>query len=407
MDSTETNSPPEVKIEKLVYGGAGLARMEGRIVLTPFVVPGETVRVDPRSERRGLVEANLLEVIERAPERTEPPCPHFTRCGGCQYQHMTYAAQLEQKVVILREVFRRVGKLDAPERIGVISAEPWQYRNRAQLHIAEGRIGYFGHGTHRLVSIDQCPLASPKLNEVIGAVARMISDRRFPHFLRTLELFTNETDVQLNAIDTNQPIARRFFDWCTEAIPGFAPAAIEYAAAGETFRVRRNSFFQVNRFLAGRMVEAATEGAEGDFALDLYAGVGLFALPLARRFGSVTAVESGAQAAGDLEFNAARAGLDIAVARSDVEEYLESAERTPDFVLADPPRAGLGKHAVKHLLRLRPRRLTIVACDPATLARDLAPLTESAYRVESLDFIDLFPQTFHIEAVAKLRLAAE
>jgi len=392
----------ELTVEKLIYGGQGLARMEGRVVLVPFVLPGERVRVTLEAEKPGLVEASLAGVLEPAAGRTDPPCPFFYRCGGCQYQHMTYETQLEQKRAILREVIRRIAKIEPPE-IGAVPSEPWGYRNRTQLHLDGSRIGYFGFGTHQLVDIDRCPISSPMINQAIAALRDMMRDQRFPRFLRSVELFTNETDLQLNVLESMQPPARRFFDWCAGRIPGFAPDAISYPAGEFTCRVRHRSFFQVNRFLIGEMVSRALERAEGSSALDLYAGVGLFSLPLARRFGEVTAVEASASAAGDLEFNARAAGLDVNVRQQRAEEYLLSLERVPDFVLADPPRAGLGRHAVRELLRLRPPLVTIVSCDPATLARDLGLLVPGGYAVEQLTLMDLFPQTLHIETVARLR----
>jgi 23S rRNA (uracil1939-C5)-methyltransferase len=169
--------------------------------------------------------------------------------------------------------------------------------------------------------------------------------------------------------------------------------------------VSSNSFFQVNRFLIDRLVDAATDGAEGETAIDLYAGVGLLSLPLARRFREVTAVESGAGAVRDLQFNAARAGLEnLHAMPQTAEEHLAQLEKAPDFVVLDPPRTGLGKAVVGRLAELRPRQITIVACDPATLARDLAGLVAAGYRVERMTLVDLFPQTYHLETVVRLRL---
>jgi 23S rRNA (uracil1939-C5)-methyltransferase len=159
----------------------------------------------------------------------------------------------------------------------------------------------------------------------------------------------------------------------------------------------------VNRFLIDRLAEAATAGAAGETALDLYAGVGLFTLPLAGKFREVTAVESGGGAARDLRSNAERAGLaNVKAEQRTAEEFLSTLERAPDFVLLDPPRAGIGKTVVRRLAELRPARVTIVACDPATLARDLAALTAAGFRLEKLTLVDLFPQTFHLETVAEL-----
>jgi 23S rRNA (uracil1939-C5)-methyltransferase len=409
MPQPDTNRPPEgpreASVEKWVYGGRGLARLEGQATLVPFVLPGEVVRIQVQRERPGLLEAGLVEVISAAPERTEPACPYFTRCGGCHYQHATYEFQVAQKLAVLREVLRRVGKLEAPDEIGTVTASPWEYRNRAQFHIAGGAIGYLEAGSNRLCPVDRCPISSPKLNQALGALWEMSRDRRFPHFLRAIELFTNESEVQINVLETDRPVARHFFDWCARSIPGAAAGSLDCAAAGQVYRVSHRSFFQVNRFLIDELVDRALGQAEGETAADLYAGVGLFSLALARRFGSVAAVESGASAIRDLEFNAARASLAVRTERSTVEMYLERLERPPDFLLADPPRAGLGKTVVRELLRLRTPRLTILACDPATLARDLGHLTAGGYRLERMTLVDLFPQTYHIETVAHLRLA--
>ena len=390
----------EATVEKLVYGGDGLARVEGRVVFAPFVLPGERIRVETWRERKGLVRATALEVLEPAAERVAAPCPLFGRCGGCHYQHAPYEYQIDAKRAILADQLRRLGKMEPPEQIAVAAAEPWGYRNRVQLHIEGRRIGYREAGSHSLCEVGQCPVASPKINETIHALAGMLYNPRWPRFVRSLEIFTDEQQVQLNVVDSDQPGAKRFFDWCAETIPGMVEGALDYQGR---FRVSRNSFFQVNRFLLDRLGEVALEGAEGDTALDLYAGVGLFSLALARRFKDVTAVESGSGAVRDLQYNAERASLaNVRAEPRMAEEYLQKLEHAPDFVLLDPPRAGLGKAVVRRLAELRPRQVTIVSCDPATLARDLAGLTAAGYRVEQMMLVDLFPQTFHLETVVRL-----
>jgi len=405
----------EVSVEKLVYGGEGLARLDGsettrpvtardatarRVVLTPYVLPGECVRVRSEREKPGLVRARPIEVLNPAPERVEPLCPYFGRCGGCHYQHASYEAQLAAKRAILAEELWRQAKIKAPEEIAVVAAEPWGYRNRVQLHIEERKLGYREARSRKLCAVGGCPIGSPKINELIPVIAKMLRDSRWPKFVRSIELFTDEQGVQLNVTETDQPVARRFFDWCAEAIPGLVPGALDYNGR---FRVSGNSFFQVNRFLLDALVEAALEGVQGDTAFDLYAGVGLFSLPLAKRFGAVTAVESGAGAVHDLRWNAERAGIaNLRAEQQTAEKFLGSQERAPDFVLLDPPRAGLGPEIVSQLSRLKPHAVAIVACDPVTLARDLAGLTGAGYRLERLTLVDLFPQTFHLETVARL-----
>jgi len=393
----------DVTIEKLVYGGDGLARLNGQVVLTPFVLPGERATVETLDQKPGLVRSKLIALHETAGERVGPRCPYFGRCGGCHYQHAGYEAQLGFKRAILAETLRRVGKLEPPEEIRVSAAEPWHYRNRAQFHIQGNEIGYLEARSNRLCGIEQCPISSPRINQAITALRQMLRDTRWPRFVRAIEVFTNEEQVQLNVLESERPVAQRFFDWCAEAIPGFVPGALDYGAAGATYRVSGGSFFQVNRFVLDQMVAEAIGDAAGESALELFAGVGLFSLPLAKRFAKLTAVESGTGALRDLRFNAERAGVTVEAHQSTVDAFLASLAAAPDFVLADPPRSGLGKVAVRELLRLKPASITIVACDPATLARDLAALIAGGYRLENLTMVDLFPQTYHIEAIARLR----
>jgi 23S rRNA (uracil1939-C5)-methyltransferase len=261
--------------------------------------------------------------------------------------------------------------------------------------------------SHTLCAIDRCPISSPKLNECIAALNRMARDRRWPPFLATAELFTNESQVQFNVLSTGRPLAQRFFDWCGEEMSGLVSGALEY----DGYRVSYGSFFQVNRFLVRPLVDAVTadavigEAAPGETAIDLYAGAGLFSVPLAGRFQKVIAVESGNSAARDLAFNATRAGAAIEVRAESADAFLNSWLETPDFVVADPPRTGLGKSVVARLCELKPRAITVVACDPSTLARDAQALTAGGYRLDGLTLIDLFPQTYHIETLARFRLA--
>jgi 23S rRNA (uracil1939-C5)-methyltransferase len=383
-------------VEKLVYGGDGLIRHEGQVVLTPFTIGGERVDVEIEPAKQGVARGKLAAIHTPSPERVAAQCEYFGKCGGCHYQHISYEGQLAAKKAILRETLERVGKLkDLPE-IEVLSGKPWGYRNRAQFHVENGRLGYLQRGSHKLCAVESCPISSPMVNRAIASLNRMLKDRRWPKFVRELEVFTNEAEVQVNILEYDQPVAKRFFEWCEEEIPGLVTGALEYGR----FRVSHGSFFQSNRFLAEPMAEYAIAGATGKSAIDLYAGVGLFTLPLAERFERVMAVETGTGAIRDLEHNAARAGLKIDTSVGNVEDYLAQREDGADFVLADPPRTGLGKAVTHRLNELRPGKLVLVSCDPATLARDLAALTE--YRLESLALVDLFPQTFHLETVAKL-----
>lgn len=387
-------------MEKLVYGGEGLARVEGRVALLPLVLPGERVRARVARQKPELVRATLVEVLEPAPARVPPPCPYFGICGGCHYQHATYEFQLEAKRGILADQLRRIGHVEPPAEIEVVAADPWGYRNRAQFHIVGKQLGYLKAHSHRLCAIDHCPISSPRINQVIGELSAMLRDPRWPRFVRSVEVFTDEIGVQVNVLESERPVARRFFDWCAECIPGMTPDALDYQGR---FRVGRHSFFQVNRFLSDRLVETALGETRGESALDLYAGVGLFSLPLAARFGEVMAVETDAAAAADLHFNAERASAaNLRVERRTAEAYLDALTQAPDFVLLDPARAGMGAAVVRRLGELRPREIAIVACDSATLARDLAGLLAAGYRIDRMAMVDLFPETFHLETVVRL-----
>lgn len=391
-------------IEKLVYGGDGLSRFDGEVVLMPFVLPGETVEAELLAARKQVQRARPVGVAAASAERIDPPCPVFGQCGGCQYQHAGYSAQLRFKREILAETLRRVGKIEfETERIEIESGPPYSYRNRAQFHIEKGRIGYREMNSHRLVPIEGCPVSAPKLNEVIVTLNRMVRDRRWPGFVSSLEVFTDDVQVQWNVLETERNVGKHLFDWLAEEVPGSVGGPLDYFVNEDSFRVSGSSFFQINRFLLPRLAQLAIGDLKGGTAWDLYAGVGLFSLPLARGFERVTAVESGRSAAADLKWNAEGAGLQVEIANENVEEWLVKAEKAPDVVLADPPRAGLGKNAVARLLQLGPAHLVLVACDPATLARDLAGLS-AAYSIERLTMVDLFPQTFHLETIAHLCL---
>ncbi len=381
----------DVTIDKWVYGGEGLGRIDGRVVLAPFVLPGEVARIDMKDD----IHASLVEVIQPAPERIPARCAVFTQCGGCQYQHAPYEFQVARKVEILREQLRRVGKIEYSGEIETITGPEYGYRNRAQFHIENGRIGYRAGRSHTLVPLlADCPISSPKVNETLALLRDRMRDKRFPKFLKSVEVFTDETNIQLNVLETERPVAQVFFSWFGSVLE------LPYQTSAGSFRVNPKSFFQVNRFLIDRLVQAATADATGGHALDLYAGVGLFSIPLASKCGNVLAVESGPTAFRDMAFNAKQAGVALTGVRERVEEFIVTHKERTDFVLADPPRAGLGKTVTTHLERLKPARITIVSCDPATLARDLSAL--KSYQIDRMTLVDLFPQTYHMETVVAL-----
>ena len=434
----------EFTARKLVYGGEALGHYQGRVVLVPRALPGERLEVEEALTAKGVIHARPLRILEAAPERVEPPCPYFGRCGGCQYQHLRPELQSAAKRETLRETLRRIGHIGTATwdaEIPVHAAHPWNYRNQAQLKVAlqpdgKVRLGFFEAESHRLVPIDTCLILSPRLNAILADVRGADWSKRLAGVapFSEIELLADDRDEEVSITLRGSFDRARAFDdqgWsglaeeCLRLLPGVTSVAIErgrafrvfgkpalsYAVGDFRYQVSHGSFFQASRFLLPELVTAATSGgvdaapANRDaLALDLFAGVGLFTLPLARGFGQVIAVESNPRSAADLAANAQAHGLsNVRAVRQSAFDFLRRFARAePDLAVLDPPRAGVGMPALKLLAGVRPQRIHYVSCHPPTLARDLAYLVEHGYRLESVELFDFFPQTFHIESLARL-----
>ncbi len=411
--------------QKLVYGGDALGHHSGRVILVPRTLPGERVEVEEVRKAKGVVHARPLRVLAAAPERIEAPCPYFGQCGGCQYQHLSPENQTAAKREILRETLRRIGKINWESEIPVHAANPWNYRNQAQIKVAvqtDGGValGFYEAESHRLAPIDACLILSPRLNAIL-------SDLRQPEWsarlvgCREIEMLADDRDERVMLTfrgAVNPQDAEALANVSLGRLPGVASVAldtgqgwrvigepaVQYQVGDFKYRVSPSSFFQASRFLLPEFVTAATAVERGAFALDLFAGVGLLTLPLARQFEQVAGVEAHAPAARDLIANAEAHTLQNVRAVSETAfDFLRRYARTePDLVVLDPPRAGVGSQTLKFIATLRPRRIHYVSCHPPTMARDLGLLTTHGYAVSSIEMFDFFPQTFHIESIAKL-----
>ena len=435
-------------IEKLIYGGDGLARLppdhrgRGKAVFIPFVLAGEKIEASLTEEKAGFARAKTEAVIDASPHRVQPRCPYFARCGGCHYQHASYEHQLEIKTDILRENLRRIAKLELKNEIQVHPSPPGNYRNRSRLQIRtqpEFTAGYFKLGSHEVLPAEQCPISSPLINRGIAALWQTRSAGKTPEGLREAEFFANADDTQLLVELSCAPEAPQssLTNWAEVlrtvlpeivGIVAFREAKLreKSASAAErlfgtdyltyqtqrcAYRVSAGSFFQTNRHLTDELVNIVTQEASGDLALDLYAGVGLFSTALASNFRHVVSVEPSHPALPDLQYNLPPNGEAI---QATTEQYLSqhndkgqagrivSGKQRPDLVVVDPPRRGLGEPLARSLADVAAARLIYVSCDPATLARDLVPLLAAGYRVEQAHVIDLFPQTYHLESILKL-----
>jgi 23S rRNA (uracil1939-C5)-methyltransferase len=418
-------------IEQPRYGG-DFTSSAGAVL--PFVLPGEEVEVAPE-----------LLILQASPDRVVPGCVHFGACGGCHYQQAAYPAQLQIKRAILADLLA-AAQLEIPA-IHTESGPAWHYRNRIRLRIEQSpaggfRAGYSRRASNAFLPIAMCPIAAPLLWRAAHAILQLSERdtlvRRWLAITSELELFCapDEARLQLQFFLRSGEAAKResssFAGFCERVratVPELSGAGatldpelnrrarriwagtawgadgLLYPVAGREYWLARGAFFQVNRFLVGRLVERVIAGAQGELAWDLYAGVGLFSRALAESFAEVVAVE-GAEAAVSSLNAAARATKTLHPVHSPTLDFLRtrSLERErPSLIVLDPPRAGIGLEAANLLNRIGAPELVYVSCDPTTLARDLNVLREK-YRIASVCLIDLFPQTFHMETVVHLRL---
>ena len=344
-----------LKIEDVAFGGKGVARSDGRVVFVPFTAPGDTVSAKVVKTKKTFAEARVVKVLVPSPERAEPQCPYFTACGGCVYQHLTYEAQLAVKAKQVADTLRRVGKLEGVPLQPIIgAANPWSYRNRIRVHRAQGVTGFFGFESRRLVDIERCVISQPEVNKALRK-------------LRASKV--EDGDYSLRA-------------------PGGSGPFFEQTNA------------QVTRVLV-ELVDATLRRGQA-LLVDAYCGGGLFAKVLAAHAGQVVGIESNEAAVDYARKGAAEHERyihgDVAAHLSDVLAQHDASRTT---VLLDPPAEGIAARVADTLLAAAPAEIGYISCNPATLARDLA-LLKSAYRIESVVPIDMFPQTAEVEVFAHL-----
>ncbi len=430
----------QLTIEKLVYGGDGLARLPsdehgpGKAVFVPFVLEGETIEASILEQKRGFARGRVERILQPSSQRVEPSCPYFERCGGCQYQHIRYEHQLEIKAGILKETLRRTAKLELETEITIHPSPPWNYRNRSRLQVRTApdfALGYYKFNSHEVLPVEQCPVSSPLINCAISAFWRMGRERELPDGIREIEFFVNAEDTELLIEVFCEPgtpstpirewadVARRTLPEITGIVAHKADTAhagkrsepkriatsgsgeINYKVDGVSYRVSAGSFFQINRYLINGLVATVCRQDGGNIALDLYAGVGLFSTFLSRSFAQVIAVESSQTSYLDLLHNSPS---NVKAVRATTADFSRSAagKLRPDLVVVDPPRSGLGETVVQSLAGLGAHRMTYISCDPATASRDLVGLLSAGYRIEQAHLVDLFPQTYHLESVLHL-----
>lgn len=383
-----------VDVERLLPGGLGLAHEAGKTIFVSLAAPGDRVRITIDREQGNVSFASIREIVTPSPLRIEPPCPYFGRCGGCDFQQLTYEAQLISKAEIIRDCLRRIAGLKSLPDFDVQPSKEWRYRSRAvwQLDRNEETIGYYERGSRNVCDVVDCAVLAPELQHTLERIRRT-PWQSIPPDLKHLQALTGDNDVSVS--------------------PEFAEfRTVELAlnVGEEVYTFNAEAFFQINQELLGPLMSFALRDAQGQSALDLYCGVGLFTLPLARSFKQVFGVESNSVATRFARRNVQRAGLENArIITATVSEWITTAtvaDGRCNFVLLDPPRAGAESAVIKGILKLEPSQISYVSCDPATLARDLKKLLAGGYEIDSLTAFDMFPQTHHVETVVRLNRRA-
>ncbi len=430
----------------MTQGGEAMGRDEaGRVVFVPYAIAGEQVRVEIVEEKKGYARGRLLEILTPSPARVTPRCPHFgpvspaspptppsaplpplpnrtsssgeregvggeaRGCGGCQWQHIAYDAQLKFKADIVREQFARIGKLpDAPVRDTIGMSEPWDYRNNVQFQVdAEGRLCFRMLESHRLVPIQVCFIQHPLVYEMFRGTELQGSDysgvtlRAGTRTGQKMMLLEGRDDEPPEIV-VDEPVSIVYLTPEGDEVPLIGNEAIHEQLLGQAFRISAQSFFQVNTAMAEKLIEWVERylaPRETEVLLDAFGGVGTFGLSLAPRVARVIEIESSPSAVEDAKANSV--GLEnVEIREGLVEEILPQLKTGIDIAVADPPRVGIERRALDALIAKSPRAFAYVSCDPATLARDARRLVDGGYRLVQVQPVDLFPQTYHIESVS-------
>ncbi len=395
MATIELGAEYEVTVEKLIYGGEGLARLENAALFIPETVPGDRVKVVITEVEKNFFRAKIVNILSPSPMRRVAPCPYFDRCGGCQLQHINYSAQLAAKASFIEDSLKRIGRFSLSNRVEVKHAEEFSYRNRVQLKIERStkplQIGFYKAGSHRVCDIENCLILANELNQALK-VLRNAQDE-----IALSQIPYSKIDL-IKGVDGTS---------ANQKITGLNEDSVYQQVLGINYYFEPNCFFQVNQYLLETLVENVVGTRTGKIALDLYAGVGFFALQLAKNYQKVIATEVNQTAVKWAKHNVKENNINnLEFYDFSTEKWLAKMSRQitkPDLIVLDPPRVGIIKKTLLSIATLEPKEIVYVSCEPTTLARDLRVLADCGYQLTSIVGVDLFPQTYHIETVASLK----
>lgn len=381
-----------VKIEKIVPNGYGLAFAENLTVFVPLSVTDDKLRVRIYQTKNKTAFAEIIEIIEPSDLRIDAPCEYFGRCGGCDFQQMNYENQLTAKLAILKDCLTRIGKINYEKEIEIIpSPREFNYRARVgwQVDTQRKKIGYFQRNSHKVIDVETCPILTEDLQKTLTDVRETIEWESFWNQKITIEAASADGNISIYSDEIIEPTNE-----------------IAFETRGEKYFYSAKSFFQGNPFLIEKLLELALGDASGKIALDLYCGVGLFTLPLARKFEKAIGIEANRDAIDFAERSAENARLkNIEFHADSVDDFLDENKLDEiDLIVLDPPRSGAEKKTIENIINIKSPKISYISCEPSILARDLRLFLDAGYSIESITAIDLFPQTHHIETVVRLKL---
>ena len=386
----------EVSTERLAFGGDAIARYNGLAIFVAYAAPGERLRVRITERKKNFARGVVDRILEPSPVRRDPLCQYFGDCGGCQLQHINYEAQLEAKIGFIRDALQRIGRIDWPHEIEIKHAAEFGYRSRAQVKIDRraGRVGFNRAASNAVCDVTSCPILVPELDDALRSLWGVLGYETN----RSTQKLPNRLLVEMSAGESGVAFE--------PSLGGLPAGTLRQTVNGAVYAFNASTFFQGNAGLLEQLVNEAVGEVSGNLAIDLYAGVGLFTIQMARRFDRVIGVEADDVAAAFARQNiSANLSANVEIQNNKTElwlrNYVETKSPSPDFVLLDPPRGGAAE-AVPHIVGLKPSSITYVSCDPTTLARDLRAMIDAGYELSRVTAVDLFPQTYHVETIARL-----
>lgn len=412
----------ECYVDSISHAGEGVARIDGKATFIPFSIPGETVAIKINEEKKSYQRAELENIIKPSPDRTEPPCPYYYKCGGCSYQHVDYARQLNLKRQVVEETLKRIGGIDIEVNPTIGMETPWRYRNKVEWHTGnesgKPALGYYINNSHILLNVDDCLLISREMQDYSCYLKQHWQELRIPEeceiILRQsssgqlMIIFNGAGSSEINfaqMLNGYEATSVYSIDQDVTRLH-YGDTRLEEKLGAITFEISPQAFFQVNNIQNEKMLAIIKDYAQlrrSDTVLDAYCGTGSIALSIARSVNKVVGVESFKASVKDAKRNAYTNQItNCRFIKGNCEDIIPKLEEDFDVVILDPPRSGCKKELLRAVINKSPRTIIYVSCDPSTLARDLALFKNTTYVAKQVQPIDMFPWTHHVEVVTLL-----